>query len=316
MLRPIYLAGCYAAFLGMAANYHWAPTAAGNKDKLLENMKERMNENILVMGLMYRNQESGRTWFLGNIPTDLVGGKIRRVEIRQEDEKGQLSKSWFAKSASWWAPTPENPKGIWRLFHGVEVTYQNGQELSRKNFDTDRIDFVDWNETPWILMSASLTPDFLGVPDLISYIRANESYGGRKLAPFWTHLFYRFALPWQCIIVVMFAAPLAVVFSRRGLVGGIANAVIIFFVLMFLDNLFLNLGQSYRMPAILAVWMPHVFLGLLGLFLFRLRSQNKELPRITWAGIRDQAVGMWEHLRRRSFMQPRLDAVSCVRSEK
>jgi LPS export ABC transporter permease LptG len=310
VLRPIYYAGCYAAFLGMAANYHWAPTAAGNKAKLLENMKERMNQNILVMGLMYRNQEAGRTWFLGNIPTDLVGGKIRRVEIRQEDEKGHLQKAWFAKSAYWWAPNDLNPNGVWSLYHGAEATYENGQLIAIKNFESDkqdRLDFVDWKETPWILMSASLTPDFLGVPDLISYIRANESYGSRKLAPFWTHLFYRFALPWQCIIVVMFAAPLAVVFSRRGLVGGIANAVIIFFVLMFLDNLFLNLGRSYRMPAIISVWMPHLFLGMLGLYLFNLRSQNRELPRIAWAGIRDYGVEKWENLRRRFLMQPRLD---------
>ena len=286
VLRPIYIAGCYAAFLGMAANYHWAPTSAGNKEKLLEDVKERINSNVLVMGLMYRNHENKRTWFVGTVPSDMMRDKMRRIEIRQEDEKGRLQKAWFAKSASWWSDG-----GIWSLYHGAEATYEDGQIVAIRPFDYDgtgysRHDLTGWAETPWILMSGSLAPDFLGVPDLISYIRANQDYGKKKLAPFWTHLFYRFALPWQCIIVVMFAAPLAVVFSRRGLVGGIANAVGLFFVLMFLDNLCLNLGKSSRLPASVAVWLPHVVLGLMGYYLYRLRSQNRELPKLSVAMVK------------------------------
>lgn len=327
VLRPIYIAGCYAAFLGMAANYHWAPVSAGSKEKLIkgvtskisamlgnteggeadtmsEGVKARLAKNIMVMGLMYRNQEARRTWFVGTMPTDMLRDKMRRIEIRQEDEKGRLHKAWFAKSASWWADG-----GVWSLYHGAEATYENGQIVSIKAFDFDgtgysRYDLSDWQETPWILMSGSLSPDFLGVPDLISYIRANSSYDSRKLAPYWTHLFYRFALPWQCIIVVMFAAPLAVVFSRRGLVGGIANAVLLFFALMFLDNLFLNLGRSARLPSFIAVWLPHVFLGLLGVYLFRLRSRNRELPKLSLEKIREMVVDAWGHVRRRFFLKP------------
>lgn len=304
VLRPIYIAGCYAAFLGMAANYHWAPTSAGNQEKLLEAVKERINQNILVMGLMYRNQEAKRTWFVGTVPSDMMRDKIRRIEIRQEDEKGRLQKAWFAKSATWWADG-----SVWSLYQGAEATYENGQIVSIKPFDFDgegysRHDLVGWSETPWILMSGSLAPDFLGVPDLISFIRANSDYGKKKLAPFWTHLFYRFALPWQCIVVVMFAAPLAVVFSRRGLVGGIANAVIMFFVLMFLDNLFLNLGKSGRLPSFVAVWLPHVCLGSLGYYLYRLRSANKELPSLSLDNIRGLVQETWDWVRQRLSLKP------------
>jgi lipopolysaccharide export system permease protein len=198
---------------------------------------------------------------------------------------------------------------VWSLYWGAEATYENGEVRTIQPFNFDgtgynKMEFTEWTETPWILMSGALAPDFLGVPDLISYIRANASYDAKKLAPYWTHLFYRFALPWQCIIVVMFAAPLAVVFSRRGLVGGIANAVLIFFVLMFLDNLFLNLGKTARMPAFAAVWMPHFFLGLLGIYLFKLRSANRELPKLSLANLRDGVAGLWEQWRRRSALKP------------
>lgn len=302
VLRPIYVAGCYAAFLGMAANYHWAPVSAGNKEQLLQNAKDRINQHYLVMGLVYRNQEAGRSWFVGTVPTDLVRDKMRRVEVRQEGPDGKLEKAWFARSAAWW-----RDGGIWSLYNGTEITYKDGKVVSIQKFDFDgtgfsRKDLTGIQETPWVLMSGSLSPNYLGVPDLISYIRANASYGSRKLASFWAHLFYRFALPWQCLVVVMFSAPLAVVFSRRGLVGGIANAVLLFFALMFLDNLFLNLGRSGRIPPFFAVWFPHLILGALGVWLFRLRSQNKELPRITFRWIRELTT-LWQSARNRSSVK-------------
>lgn len=288
VLRPIYLVGLYAAFLGMAANYEWAPMAAGNKEKLLEDVKERMGgRGLLMQGLVYRNQESKRTWFVGLVPHDMKNDRLRRIEVRQEDENGRLSRAWFARSAYWWPDAR-----VWSLYGGVEAIYKNGRVISLQNFNFDgtgfnRRDLEGLEETPWVLMSGLLTPDFLGVPELVSYIRANETYGQQKLAPYWTHLFYRFSLPWQSLVVVLFAAPLAVVFSRRGLVGGMTSAVLFFFAMLFLDNMFLNLGKSQMLPPFIAVWIPHLLLGSVGVLLFWMRAQNKELPKLSPKGLRE-----------------------------
>lgn len=300
VLKPFYVIACCASLLGMAANYHWAPVSAGNKEKLLENVKERIGKNFLVMGLMYRNQEDRRTWFVGQVPEDMRGDRMRRIEIRQEDEKGQVVKGYFAKSAYWW---PD--RKVWSFYSGVEVTYKNGQVVAMHNFDAGdghpRIDFEGWTETPWILLSGTLVPDYLGVPDLISYIRGNSAYGSKKLAPYLTHLFYRFTYPWQCLVVVLFAAPLSVVFSRRGLVGGLSMAVVFFFVLMFMDNLFLNLGKSHTIPPVVAVLLPHLLLGSVGVYLFKLRSENRDLPQISLKSARERLLLAWRALRARFF---------------
>ncbi len=286
VLRPIYVVALFASFLGMVANYKMAPLAAGNKAKLLESVKDRMSQNIMIFGLVYKNAEERRTWFVGSVPQDFRTDSMRRVEVHQEDEQGHLEKAWIARSARWW---PE--AGIWSFYNGVEIAYNEGQVVSMKYFDYGdgypRTDVEGWSETPWVLVSGSLVPDFLGVPELISYIYANDSYGRDKLSPYWTHLFYRFSLPVQCLVVVMFAAPLSLVFSRRGLVGGMASAVIFFFVMMFLDNMFLNLGEAHHLPAVFAVWTPHVLLGSVGVYLFYMRAQNRELPQISLKSLRD-----------------------------
>jgi lipopolysaccharide export system permease protein len=296
VLRPIFLAGAYASFLGTVANYHWAPTSAGNKEKLLEDVKEHVRQDILTMGLVYRNNEDRRTWFVGVVPADLHGDKLRRIEVRQEDERGNITKSWFARSANWW---PQDR--TWTFYGGAEVAYENGGIVGMKQFDFNgkgysRYDAKGWTETPWILMSGSLQPDYLGVPQLISYINSNRAYDARKLAPFVTHLFYRFAQPWQTFIVIIVAAPLGVVFSRRGLLGGVASSIFVFFFLLFIDHLFLNLGTGSHMPAFLSVWMPHVILGGVGCYVFHLRSQNRDLPKFSLKGLRDAAVWSWSAL--------------------
>lgn len=292
VLRPIYIAGIYASFLGMVANYHWAPAAEGNKKKLLEDVKDRVKGDVLVTSLVYRNQEERRTWFIGMVPSDLRGNPMRRIEVRQEDENGKLKKAWFAKSAIWW---PDDH--VWSFYTGAEVSYENGSIVNMKGYDFDgtgknRRDQEGWSETPWILMSGSLQPDFLGVPQLISFMNANHAYGKDKLAPFYTYFHYRFAQPWQALVVVLVAAPLGVVFSRRGLLGGVAGSIFIFFFLLFIDHLFLNLGKGRHMPAFLAVWMPHIILGVIGFYLFNLRSQNRDLPKLNLKTLRDATIGL------------------------
>ncbi len=301
VLRPFFVVGAYASFLGMVANYHWAPMVEGNKEKLLENVKEHMAQDILVMNLVYRNSEDRRTWFVGVVPGDLRRDRMRHIEVRQENEKGQLVKAWFSRSIAW---QPENH--LWAFYNGAEISYENGSIVGMRNFlnedGANRLEQPDWKETPWMLMSDSLSPEFLGVPQLISYLSANRTYGARKLAPYLTHLFYRFALPLQAFVVVLVAAPLGVVFSRRGMLGGVAGSIFIFFTLLFIDHLFLNLGKGRHLPAFIAVWMPHLILGSVGLYLYQLRSHNRDLPKylIDWSLQFERLKSLWQRLGQKS----------------
>ena len=135
-----------------------------------------------------------------------------------------------------------------------------------------------WTETPFRLSSANVQAEFLSFPELREYLHFNSDFPATLLAPFRTHLQYRLALPWTCLVVVCIAAPLGIGYSRRGVLSSVAAAVILVFSMNFLVHLFLALGEGDRVPGWIAAWTPNILFAGIGLYLLYLRASNREPP--------------------------------------
>jgi LPS export ABC transporter permease LptG len=270
VLRPIFLCGTYACMLDMAANYYWAPRAEGNRVAA-----------VMASQIMFHDEQTHRTWYVGTFPFSVRNGaeRMQQVQIREQDKDGRPLRTIIAPTAGW------SSRGGWRFYDGRELIYENGSVADIRPFPVGPggqrvLQVPGIEETPWSLVSYALRPDSMSVPDLVSYLRAHPKAADDKLAPFRTHLWHRFALPWQPMALLLVAAPLGVAYSRRGSVGGIAGSVFIFFIFMFANNLFLNLGKGGHLPTWLTVWIPHVLFGSLGMVLFHYRSANRDLPTL------------------------------------
>lgn len=281
VLRPIFVCSAYAGLLSTAANYYWAPRAEGNRKAVVRALTANSADSIMADSIMFRNEQTRRTWYVSTFPFSLRGGheRMRGVQMREDGADGRLARTVMAGSATW------TPRSGWRFFDGTEVLYKEGSPQGTPPFPPNKdgqsvLEAPQIEETPWSLVSYALKADFMGVPELLSYLKAHPKAAEEKLAPFRTHLWHRFALPWQALAVVMFAVPLGVAYSRRGAVGGIAGSIFVFFVFMFMNNLFLNLGKGGHLPGWLTVWMPHLLFGSLGLILFHYRSNNRDLPAL------------------------------------
>jgi LPS export ABC transporter permease LptG len=279
VLRPVFLCTAYSSVLSLAANYYWAPRAEGNRKAVVRALVEKGADSIMASAIMFRNEQTRRTWFAASFPFSLRSGRerMRGVQVREENADGTPARTIIAPAAAW------TPAGGWRFFDGREMIYRNGSVSEIRPFPARKdgqhvLEEPGINETPWSIVSYALRADFMSVPEIISYLQAYPKAADDKLAPFRTHFWHRFALPWQAFALVLVAAPLGVAYSRRGSVGGIAASVFIFFIFMFVNNLFLNLGKGGHLPSWLTVWMPHLLFGALGWVLFQYRSQNRDLP--------------------------------------
>ena len=279
ILRPVFLVAGAASLISMAANYYWAPKAEGNREAVMRAYAAgSKGGSIMASSLVFKADEGRRTWFIGTFPFSLRDDKLKGVEVRQEDENGNLTHAWHAPTVTWWQD------GRWSFYHCLEVLYENGDPLPPIRHGhgdlPSRLDITTFPETPWSIVSSALMPDYMAVPELQSYLNAHADLPALKLAPFHTHLWYRFALPWQCLALALVAAPLGIAYSRRGVLGGVAGAVLIFFALMFVNNLFLSLGKGNHIPGWFTVWIPHIIIGLIGGVVLFYRSQNRDIPAL------------------------------------
>lgn len=280
ILQPIFVVVITVSVMSLSANYYWAPRAEGNRKAVMRALGAKQRDSIMASSVLHRDPITQRVWYVSSLPFSLHGERMRGLQVREMGKDGQVTRVLHADSAMWW------PGGLWRFYDGKEIFYEDGKPTRIVPFPKDAdgqfsLETRDFEETPWSMVSYALQPDYMGVPEIVSYLKAHPKDPSERLAPFRTHYHQRFALPWQSFALALVAAPLGIAYSRRGAVGGIAGSIFIFFGILFLNNLCLNLGKGGHVAPWLSPWIPHLLFGTLGIVLLHYRSQNKDLPKIS-----------------------------------
>lgn len=273
ILLPLFLIGGMATHLCLACNFQFAPTSVGAVKNMLSGTNRGGKQRYAAFDQAYLNRAQRRLWFVGLYPREFTRRtRMESLAILQFDPEWKLTQTVHANSAYW-----HREEGIW-VFFNARVTDFDGNGDPRVSTGYPAKYIVEgWNETPWKLVSAGLNPEYMGIPQLGAYLKAYQEMSKVKKAPFRTHWHHRLALPFSCLAVVLFGAPLGIVYSRRGLVGSVTAAVGIFFALLFVTNFSVALGQGSRIAPWLAAWIPPLLFCGIGFWLLELRARNREM---------------------------------------
>ncbi len=288
VLRPLFMIGMFCALVALVFKYEWAPNSIGYKESLLALIKQdRLDERnkrkrrdkdeankIAKLGWMHVNEVDNRTWFVGRVPRDLKD-KMISVVIWQMGENGEPAVIWKARSAAWLhgMSPPE-----WWLYAGKTYTYNENGVPRVQSFEKLRL--PGWRETPWKVLSSSQNAEHLGFPGLTMYLKSNSDYDRVELAPFRTNAWDTFAEPFWCFVMVLVSAPLGIVYSRRGVLGGVAASIVIFALMYVTRGTLIALGQAAYIPAGLAAWGNNLIFALVGCILLWFRARNREVPKL------------------------------------
>ena len=279
LLLPLIIVGVIASGALLALNYELAPHAEAIKKSALEQISRgrRQGEVENVNGYLFRDRMNNRTWYIRRLRPGSM--ELDGVHITQQDGEGHITKKWIARGAIY------DPKSeTWSLNKGVILDFNDAGGVTKiDNFETDYrvIPRGQWTETPWRIGSSHQDAQSLTVPELRSYLRFNADFPDVQLAPFRTYEQHRLAVPFQCLVVVFIAGPLAIVFSRRGVVGGVATAMFLYSGLLLSTYFLLALGKGHRVSPLVAGWFPNALFFLVGLILLYFRGSNREL-RLRW----------------------------------
>jgi lipopolysaccharide export system permease protein len=268
IIAPLALLGVLTTIASTMLNYSLAPHAEYARKTVLEGHSRRAEMGIT--GQIFRNRTDDRTWFIQQFFPG--ANDFHTLQVIQQDANDNIVATYFATDAVY-HPDAKS----WELRLGRVVYYDERGNIARtEDFETRTI--TNWSETPFRLSSANLRAEYLSVPELRDYLQFNSDFPPTLLAPFATHYYHRMALPWECLIIVLIAAPLGVGFSRRGILSSVAAAITLVFSMNFLTHLFLALGEGSRIPPIAAAWTPNVLFALIGLCLLYYRTTNREPP--------------------------------------
>jgi lipopolysaccharide export LptBFGC system permease protein LptF len=268
---PLAVAGGFFTLLSLCLNYHWAPVAEGREDDILAEASGKPATEATQV--LYRNPASRRLWMIGAFPADYQKGRpLRDVEVTTTDENQRIISRISARQAHW-----DRASRRWSFDEALVATHQPGQApVFEKSDGPMGID--NWPETPWQLIKPGLSPQYLGIPDLNTWLHANRRQpSSADPAPYLTQWHYRWSLPFACLVTVLLAAPLAIHFSRRGPGGGIFLAVVLSAMLLLVSSIVLAFGEAGMLRPALAAWLPNLLFTLLAIYLYHRRITGRPI---------------------------------------
>ena len=286
--RPILVTSALLCLLGMAFNYDWATRGEAERQAMMRGMKAGLSGTLMATSVMHYDEGTRRQWFIAAVPYRLRDEKLRGVQVRQFDEQGNLEQSWFGATGYWWG------EGRWAFFRGQHLDYRKGTGTPKVNWynhdesGQQSVDVRGWKETLWDIVSSTQQSQVMGVVELAGWFQThNQGQGESSQHRHRAELWHRFSLPWQGFFLVLAAAALTPLHSRRGLWKGVGLSLGLYFVLLFVNSATLNLARGGHAPAGV-VWLPHVLLAEMALLTFRARfgaqaaASSTARRKLTW----------------------------------
>lgn len=283
-ILPLVIIGLLCTAGSYALDNELAPHAEAVKKRMLDEMtksERRAAGRQAVEGLLFRDRMNDRTWYVRKmLPKPKKGAipPLEGVHVIQQTAEGVIETKWYAEKAIY-----DDQTHNWTLADGMTVSFnKEGDVIRTDSFPNKQRVIEGWSETPRRIASSQFDAQNLSVSELRDYLVINSDFPAAQLAPYRTYLADRFANPWTCLVVIFIAAPLGIVYSRRGVLAGVAGALALFAVLFFSHYLFLAFGKGGRIQPELAAWLPNATFFVIGVVLLYMRSANRELPKFVF----------------------------------
>ncbi|MDQ6765420.1 MAG: LptF/LptG family permease, partial [Verrucomicrobiota bacterium] len=212
LILPLLYMGLLTVALSGALNYALAPHAEHARKTFFEGVRDDPRAQGIT-GQIFRNRSDNRTWFIQRFRPD--ANEFINLQVLQQDHRDNIVKNYLAARASY---RPEIP--AWELQGAKTVSYDEAGNITHEE-SAESLLIREWSETPFRLASSNMRAEFLSLPELRDYLHFNADFPQALLAPFTTHLQYRIALPFTCLVVVLLAAPLGIGFSRAGVLSSV-----------------------------------------------------------------------------------------------
>ena len=258
-IAPIFIGAVIATALGLVLSAA-VPPANARKYELLQERKFRNDVNRFNFAFA---GDEGRVYKI--TAADVLKRTLDGVEI----ERKGLGPDYPTFIITARAAKYSARRG-WLLRTGVAHVLTGDSTNFAIAFDSMRD--RHFREEPVHLMANPKAPEEMGYEDLGNFIRAMERSGSdvNKLR---TERMLKITIPFTCIIIMMFGAPLATSNQRGGAAYGAGVSLGTTVVFLMLVQLTQAIGDKGIVLPELAAWLPGILFGVVGaVLLVRVRT--------------------------------------------
>jgi lipopolysaccharide export system permease protein len=158
--------------------------------------------------------------------------------------------------------------GHWTLHRGA-LRYLTGPgPESEFAFEFDSLRTRTLRERPVDLLAEPKGPDEMRYAELGRYIDALARSGSnaKKLQ---VERALKIAIPFICLLIALFGAPLAISTPKSGPAWGVAASLATTFIVLLMFQLAKAVGAGGVLPPALAAWLPNILVGVAAVYLLR-----------------------------------------------
>jgi len=261
VVRPLLVASLAAVLLDLGLT-ELAPVTSARRAELLGEKTVRQVASRFNP-FVYR-ADSGWVYSIRSLELRASGAEMRDVIL----ERGGTGEDYptIVVAAQRAAYDTARAKRGWTLNKGaLRYLLGPGRETT---FVFDTLRTAELRETPADLLAEPKAPDEMRYAELGRYVDA-LSRSGSDTKKLQVERALKLSVPFACIIIALFGAPLAISTPRSGTAWGVAVCLATTFVDLLMFQLSKAVGAGGALPPGFAAWVPNLLFGAAGVWLWR-----------------------------------------------
>ena len=261
LVRPLFAAAGAALLAGLLLG-EIAPVASSRRAELLGDKAIRSTTSRY--NFVYR---ADRGWVYAIRSLELRNREMSDLLLEREGTGSGYPTIVLAAQRAVYADTG-TVRPRWTLHQGT-LRYLAGNEPGGEAaFEFDSLQSRTLRERPVDLLAEPKSPDEMRYGELRRYIEALTRSGSnaKKLQ---VELALKIAIPFICLLIALFGAPLAISTPKSGAAWGVAASLATTFIVLLMFQLAKAVGSGGVLPPLLAAWTPNILVGVAAVYLLR-----------------------------------------------
>ena len=262
LVRPLFAAAGLAFMAGLLLG-EIAPVATSRRlellgDKAIRSTTSRYN-------FVYR---ADRGWVYAIRALELRNREMSDLLLEREGTGSGYPTIVLAAQRAVYTDTGNVRPPRWTLHQGTLRYLAGNQPGGELAFEFDSLQSRTLRERPVDLLAEPKSPDEMRYGELRRYIEALTRSGSnaKKLQ---VELALKIAIPFICLLIALFGAPLAISTPKSGAAWGVAASLATTFIVLLMFQLAKAVGSGGVLPPMLAAWTPNILVAVAAVYLLR-----------------------------------------------